>query len=90
MRSSSGPPPEQLAGLVQLLDPGRQCSQERRKPLGPLLAIYLVMLSHGYLEGVASPSVKFRYIRPIKIMSGRQGGSGRRASDRRSRADPGF
>jgi hypothetical protein len=27
------------------------------------------MLCHGYLEGVILPSVKFREIRPIKIIS---------------------
>jgi len=61
--------PKQVAGLIQFLDPGRQRPQERREPLGPLLAIYLIMLCHRYLEGTTVPSVKFRQIRPIKIMN---------------------
>ncbi len=42
--------PKQLAGLIQLLDPGRQRSQKGREPLGPFLAVDLVVLCHGHLR----------------------------------------
>jgi hypothetical protein len=55
-----GPAPEQLTGLIQFVDPGRQRTEESREPLGPLLAVYFIMLRHSYLEGSIVPSVKFR------------------------------
>jgi hypothetical protein len=42
------------------VDPGRQRTEESREPLGPLLAVYFIMLCHSYLEGSLVPSVKFR------------------------------
>src|SRR5580765_2740487 len=67
------PAAEQLAFPVQLLDAERKGSQEGHKPLRPLFPIHLFMISHRYLEGPASPSVKFMFFRPIKIMSRRTG-----------------
>ena len=55
-----GPAPEQVASLVQLLDPGGQRSQQSRQPFGPLLIVDFIVIWHGYLEGMIPPSVKFR------------------------------
>src|SRR5688572_2433931 len=63
-----GATPEQLPRLIEFLDPGGQCPEQGGQTPGPFLAVHLIMLCHGYLEGAARPPVKFKYYRLIKII----------------------
>lgn len=54
-----GTAPEQLSGLVELLNSRRERSEECRELSGPFLTVDFVVLCHSHLEGGAFTPVKF-------------------------------